>query len=223
MSDNNTDNTTSSNSFIKCPSCNINNHYDVSKGDLKPIICKYCSSSLVVDSDSEKVKTTKTTEPILEPIIDPIPAKKSSNKWKFICLTTILALAVSISVIGFQSFQVQSSSNKIRNLEQKAESAQKNLAQLESLTAQNQTISSENALLKNDIELKTKLLSELQLKASTQNDTVKDKDSQITKLETENKALLSKNTALVTENANLKDNANTVKDRINTVLGLKRG
>jgi hypothetical protein len=144
------------------------------------------------------------------------------NNWKPIALATILGLAVAIAIIGFQSFQVQSQSEKIRNLETKAVNEQKNLGQIETLNQQVQTLTQESNVNKSDLEQKTKLLSDFQEKANDQADIVKAKDTQITKLETENKNLAAKNTTLTTENAGLKESAVSIRDRINTLFAPKR-
>ncbi len=157
---------------------------------------------------------------------DDVEATKSTrthpNNWKPIALATILGLAIAIAIIGFQSFQVQSQSDKIRKLEIKALNEQKNLAQIESLNQQLQTLTQDITVNKSDLEQKTKLLAEFQEKATGQADAVKAKDTQIAKLETENKNLANKNATLTTENAGLRENAVNIRDRINTLFAPKR-
>jgi uncharacterized protein HemX len=172
--------------------------------------------------DSEKEKKVSYFEESNAKKLEEIVNAKKPNIWKTIALVSILGLSVGVATIGFQSFQVQSQSEKIRNLENKAVKEVSNLAQIEALNKQITDTNQELNLNKSDLEQKTKLLTDLQEKVKQQEESLTSKETQITKLETDNKKLVAKNTQLVEENATLKENAGSIRDRINTLFAPRK-
>lgn len=141
---------------------------------------------------------------------------KGSNNWKVLALTTCFALLCALAVIGFQSFQVQSSSTKVKNLENKAMSQQKDAVEIENLNTQNKELTQKLSELKTELETKTKTLEDIQSKATSLTDESRGKDEKVAALQAENKALETKNANLASQAATASKELESLK---NTPLG----
>jgi DNA repair exonuclease SbcCD ATPase subunit len=143
-------------------------------------------------------------------------SSQPAGNWKLLALTTGFALLGALAIIGFQSFQIQANSNKIKNMEDKAMSQQKSVAELETLSSQNTQLSQDLGETKTELATKTKILDELQSKATSLSDESKAKDDKLTKLEEANKTLTTKNNTLTAQSNTASKELESLK---NTPLG----
>jgi hypothetical protein len=212
----------------KCTNCNITAIDDQSTN------CKYCGHPYLSKAkqikDENAVNFTFAEPPTSEPIqqsqamensnnqnhTQQVITPKPSGSWKVMSLTILTGLLLALGVIGFQSFQIQASSNKIKTLEDKSVANQKNFAEIETLSSQNSQLTADLNQTKSELEAKSKLLQEVQEKATKLAEETKANDDKFAKLEAENKALATKNATLTTQNASTSKELDSIK---NTPLG----